>query len=175
MRQAGGHIWLYSEPGIGSSFKLYFPRVDAPAPAQIDIPPVATPAGNGHLLVVEDELVVREMTTKVLHRLGYDVTVAASGAEAREMLLAGGVQIDVLVSDVVMPGGVSGIDLAEFVFDRYPRAGAVLLSGYTADILDLERLIKRGVIFLAKPVPTHELLAAVARAAEHRRDLEAAR
>ena len=72
-----------------------------------------------------------------------------------------------LVTDVVMPG-MSGIELAERVFDRFPRTGVVLLSGYTAETLDVERIMARGGIFLSKPLASHELLAAVARAAKHR-------
>ena len=167
MHQAGGHVWLYSEPGIGSTFKLYFPRVDAPAVAPHVARAARRAVGSGTVMVVEDESSVRDMTTIVLRRAGYDVHSVADGAEAIQRLEELTAPIDVLVTDVVMPG-MSGIELAEQVLDRYPTAGVVLLSGYTAETLDLERVMSRGGIFLTKPAPTEELLAAVASAADRR-------
>jgi hypothetical protein len=160
VRQAGGHIWPYSEPGIGTSFKLYFPRVDASA--TMHAPPV-TPApavGAGRILVVEDEAVVRDMTTQLLSRSGYDVIAVASAAEAMARLRGLDQPIDILVTDVIMPQ-LSGVELAEWVMDRYPHVGVVLLSGYTAVTLDLERVTRRGASFVPKPVTTAQLLRAV--------------
>ena len=161
VRQAGGHIWLYSEPGRGSAFKLYFPRVDA-AVEDAPIEPVTPEVGVGTVLVVEDEPAVRDMTTQLLERAGYRVIAVAGGPEA----LASATNdepIDVLVTDVIMPA-MSGIDLAEQMLDRHPRIGVVLLSGYTAETLDLERVTARGVLFVPKPVTSNQLLQAVQRA-----------
>jgi two-component system cell cycle sensor histidine kinase/response regulator CckA len=162
VRQAGGHIWLYSEPGVGTSFKLYFPRDDAPTtidPAK----PRRMAAGTGTLLVVEDEPAVRDMTTAVLERAGYTVIAVADGVEALAKIATLERPIDVLVSDVVMPN-MSGLELSETVLDRYPETGLVLLSGYTAEILDPSRLTARGAIFVSKPIGTRELLAAIEQA-----------
>jgi PAS domain S-box-containing protein len=169
VRQAGGHIWVYSEPGLGSTFKLFLPRDDAPAVEPPPVPEPASPTGTGTIVVVEDDPVVRRMTTTLLERAGYDVTAFADGAEALAALPALGERIDVLVTDVVMPR-MSGIELAERVLERSPNVGLVLLSGYTAETLDLERLTARGAIFVSKPVTSVGLLDAMAKAMPARSD-----
>ena len=163
VRQAGGHIWVYSEPGIGSSFKIFFPRVDATAIA--DRAPVAPliPVGTGMVLVVEDERLVRDMTTMLLTRSGYRVVAVADGAAAMARLARADEPIDALVTDVIMPN-MSGIELAQWTMDRYPRVGVVLLSGYTAETLNIEQVTARGATFVAKPVTSAQLLAAVQQA-----------
>jgi two-component system, cell cycle sensor histidine kinase and response regulator CckA len=160
VRQAGGHISLSSEPGQGSTFKLYFPRVDA-AVEDLSVVPVTPPIGVGTVLVVEDEPVVRDMTTQLLERAGYRVFAVAGGSEA--LARSATQPIDVLVTDVIMPA-MSGIDLAEQMMERFPRIGVVLLSGYTAETLDLERITARGATFMPKPVTSNQLLQAVQRA-----------
>jgi len=162
VRQAGGHIWLYSEPGRGSSFKLYFPRVDAPA-EEAPFPTVSPSIRGGTIMVVEDEPAVRDMIGQLLERAGYDVVAVADGLEATTTA-ASGQAIDVLVTDVVMPN-MSGIDLAEQMMDRYPLIGVVLLSGYTAETLNIERVTARGATFVPKPITSQRLIQAVQAAA----------
>jgi PAS domain S-box-containing protein len=167
VRQAGGFIWVASEPGAGSTFTLYFPRVDA-QPMVVEAPHGAPlEIGSGTILVVEDETSVREMTSVVLRRAGYDVTAVNDGAQALDRLQALAAPIDVLVTDVVMPG-MSGIELAEQVIDRIPSAGIVLISGYNPETLDLDRVLRRGALFLSKPVTSGDLLDAVKRSPERR-------
>jgi len=162
VRQAGGHIWLYSEPDRGSSFKLYFPRVDAPAEATPH-PTVSTAIEGGIVMVVEDEPAVRDMVAQLLERAGYEVIAVADGLEAITRA-SSEEPIDVLVTDVVMPN-MSGIDLAERMMDRYPRLGVVLLSGYTAETLNIERVTRRSAIFVPKPITSQRLIQAVHQAA----------
>jgi CheY-like chemotaxis protein len=123
--------------------------------------------GVGRVLVVEDEPAVRDMTTKVLERAGYQVLAVADGIQA---LAAAGsaAPFDVLVTDVVMPN-LTGIELAERMMDRYPLIGVVLLSGYTAETLDLERVAARGASFVPKPVTSSQLLQAILDVAASRR------
>ena len=163
VRQAGGHIWVYSEPGVGSRFKLYFPRVDAAVTTEQ--PPVAAAlaVGAGKVLVVEDDRVVRDMTTQLLTRAGYEVIAVAGGAEAMIRLAEPEEPIEVLITDVVMPN-MSGIELAEWTMDRHPQIGVVLLSGYTAETLNLERVTARGAMFVPKPVTSARLLLAIQKA-----------
>jgi PAS domain S-box-containing protein len=166
VQQAGGHISVYSEPGHGTVFKLYFPRVDA----VVEERPLALTdamAGVGRLLVVEDEPTVRAMTTLLLERAGYEVVAVGDAAEALAVAQQL-IPIDVLVSDVVMPN-MSGIELAELMMDRYPLIGVVLLSGYTAETLDLQRVTARGATFVPKPVTSSELLQRVSHAVASRR------
>jgi two-component system, cell cycle sensor histidine kinase and response regulator CckA len=162
VRQAGGHIWLYSEVGHGTTFKIYFPRVTE---GEEQAPPVAGAAplvGAGRVLVVEDEGVVRELTTRVLERAGFEVIATASGSEALSVIEREGHSLHALVTDVVMPG-MSGPQLAEHVLERYPSMRVVLLSGYTAETLDLAAVLAKGAAFLGKPFNREDLVAAVTR------------
>jgi signal transduction histidine kinase len=167
VRQTGGDIWVQSEPGKGSTFQLFFPRVD---PTDEERPIVRAGAMNafGRILVVEDEPAVRDVTTRFLERAGYDVVATADGAEA---IAAAHLSepFDVLVTDVVMPH-MSGIELAEQIMDLDPSIAVVLLSGYTAENLDLERATARGARFVRKPVTSSQLLQAVSEGLASRRE-----
>jgi PAS domain S-box-containing protein len=159
VRQSGGHIWLYSEPGQGTTFKLYFPRVEL---TQEEVQPPMAPeprSASGTVLVVEDEPAVREYTSRVLERRGFRVVAVADAAEALAWLERGE-ELDALVADVVMPG-MSGTELVQQVIDRGRRIGVVLASGYTEDNLDLSDLLAQGAIFVTKPVTPLDLGRAV--------------
>jgi hypothetical protein len=158
VQQAGGHIWLYSEQGRGSTFKLYFPRVDAAEPVSAVVR--SSDIVRGTVLLAEDEATVRQMARQVLRRAGWSVIEASTGGEALQMLESMRHPIDAVVSDVVMPG-IGGIELAEAVLDRYPAVRVVLLSGYTAETLGLERVVARGARFVSKPASRRDLLAAL--------------
>jgi two-component system, cell cycle sensor histidine kinase and response regulator CckA len=161
VRQAGGHIWLYSEPRHGSTFKLYFPRVDEMAEPDPTAEPAETLPASGTILIVEDELHVREMLEKVVTRAGFRVITVADGPAALEVEARHPGEIDILISDVVMPA-MSGIDLAEQMAARRPGIGTILLSGYTAETLDLEQATRRGARFISKPVASGDLRRAIA-------------
>ena len=166
VNQAGGHIRVDSELGKGSSFNLYFPRVDA---GLAEEPVVARAAlvGTGRVLVVEDERVVRTMISQFLERAGYNVVAVADAFEAIDAARFDP-PIDVLVTDIVMPK-MSGIALAEQMMERYPQIGTVLLSGYAAENVDLARITAQGARFVPKPVNLNTLLQAVLEAVDLRR------
>jgi CheY-like chemotaxis protein len=159
VRQAGGNILLYSEPGHGSVFKVYLPVADAREEAARPQPEALPSFGPGRsALIVEDEPAVRDVTSRLLERSGVAVVAVSNGDEA--LAAARSRHFDVLVTDAVMPG-MSGIELADRVYEQDPGVGIVILSGYTAETLDLERAISRGAQSLGKPVTSRTLLAAV--------------
>ncbi len=151
VKQSGGYIWVYSEIGRGTTFKVYLPRTDSEVePVLGDAPPPSRVASRGHetILVAEDEAVVREMVTAALERLGYRVVVASTGEEAVRLIDRLGDEIDLLLSDVVMPG-MSGPDLFDRARRTRPDLRAIFMSGYTA--LSMGRPIPEGVTLLEKP------------------------
>jgi CheY-like chemotaxis protein len=159
VRQAGGHIWLYSEPGLGTTFKLYFPRVMDEAGERRPTERVAD-ARRGSVLLVEDEVTVRDAARLVLQRAGFTVLAPDDPREALELLEARVAPIDALVTDVVMPG-LSGRELARRAMVARPGLGIVLLSGYTPETTDITDLLERGARYASKPIPPRDLVALV--------------
>ncbi|MGK2851161.1 MAG: response regulator [Candidatus Limnocylindrales bacterium] len=158
VEQAGGRISVRSAPGQGSTFKIYLPSINATIEPRR--PAGGAPiTGAGRVLVVEDDPAVRQMVSRLLKRAGYDVLAATDGRAALAMTRLGP-PLDVLVTDVVMPN-MSGIALADTMLDRYPSIGIVLLSGYTPENLDLDRVIAQGARFVSKPVSADGLVQAV--------------
>jgi PAS domain S-box-containing protein len=156
VKQSGGHIWLYSEQGRGTTFKLYFPRVSETADVVTATPePTVAPAADETVLLVEDETAVREITRIVLARHGYRVLVAENGATALALADAHPGQIDLLITDVVMPG-IGGRALAEQLQERRPGLRTLYISGYTEDAIVRQGVLEANVAFLAKPFsPDH--------------------
>jgi PAS domain S-box-containing protein len=156
LQRSRGQVRVESKPGAGTAFHLYFPRASAPAaPAPSREPPELQPAGRGEtILVVEDEPELREAVSAILRRLGYQVRQAASAAEAWETL-QGGAPIDLLFTDVVMPGGMDGFELAERALARWPGLRVVVTSGYTERLQSPKAAHARHV--LLKPYRLQEL------------------
>ncbi len=131
VRQSDGFLTIDSALGAGTIIRIHLPRVEAEAPrasSQSD-----TPGGSGKVLVVEDDPDVRELVIAQLQDLGYATLAAASGPEALDVLEAPGTHpIDLVLTDVVMPGGMSGVELVRAARARRPGLKAVLTSGYTA-------------------------------------------
>ena len=155
VKQAGGDIWVYSELGKGTTFKLYFPKVAEPA-SDLHGDRVAAPQGAETILVVEDEQGVRELTTKMLKRLGYNVLAAGSGAEALEIARSHTGHIALMVTDVVMPN-MSGAQLAAELRHSQPDIKVVFISGYTENAISQHGVLDEGVQFLAKPFSRESL------------------
>jgi len=160
VKQSGGVIWAYSEPGHGTTVKVYLPRIEgrvrATAAKAID----QGGAGTETILVVEDEEAVRELTALILTSAGYRVITATDGPEA---LLEHGRhpdRIDLLLTDVVMPG-MSGKELADRLTGLTPHLGVLYMSGYTDNAIVHHGVLDEGTHFIAKPFRGKGLLAKV--------------
>ena len=158
VRQSGGHIWVYSEPGRGSTFKVYLPRAETRS--ETHKVPVFTPdpeGGSEAVLVVEDEAPVRKLLCSVLKSKGYRVSEAASGAEALEVNRSAPAPIQLLVTDLVMPG-MGGRELGEHMMDAQPGLKVLYVSGYTEDAVVRQGNLTNGTSFLSKPFTPETLL-----------------
>jgi len=157
VKQTGGDIWVYSEPGQGTTFKLYFPRVFEPLSETTGANPSLTRRSGGEtILVVEDEQAVRELTVRILEQLGYAILTACSGAEALEICGAHTGHIDLLLTDVVMPN-MSGRQLADHLQVSRPQTKVLFLSGYTENTVVHHGVLDAGVDFLPKPFSRENL------------------
>jgi PAS domain S-box-containing protein len=160
VKQSDGYVWPYSEPGQGTTFKIYLPSVGgAPSAPLVTAQPESARSGEV-ILVVEDEESVRVMTHRLLESEGYACLEAADGAEAVE-LLAGAARVDLVITDVVMPT-MNGRQLAQRLEDLRPGLPVLFMSGYTDDEMVRRGLIEPGYPFLSKPF-TPEVLAAKVR------------
>jgi CheY-like chemotaxis protein len=151
VKQSGGDIWVYSEPGHGTTFKLYFPRVAEPvSTSSLEESTLPHRPGGETIMLVEDEAQVRELTAKMLRQLGYTVLAAANGDEAIAVSLAHVGAISLLVTDVVMPN-MSGKLVADALVASRPDIRVLYLSGYTENTVVDHGVLDSSVDFLSKP------------------------
>ena len=162
VKQSGGHIAAYSEPGIGTTFKVYLRRSGAavaePKPAPSAVGPLE---GDETILVVEDSAMLRPMLAEVLESYGYSVLVAADGIEALELAARHAGPIDLVLTDVVMPR-MNGRELVDELVTRRPGTKALLTSGYP-DPLTRRDLANGHHAFIQKPYVVEELLTTIRR------------
>jgi PAS domain S-box-containing protein len=160
VKQSGGHINVYSEPGVGTTFRLYLPRDASGAPAGAPEPePPASVGGDETILIVEDNEAMRRVVKRQLTDLGYRVVEADSAAAALELLEDQ--PITLLFSDVVMPGEMDGIELARTAMTRWPALKVLLTSGFPESRLDPNGDDLAGLRLLGKPYRRDELARAL--------------
>jgi len=157
VRQSGGSIGVASEPGTGSTFRIYLPVVEEALAQAVAVVPLPIPRGTETLLLVEDEAAVRELARRNLTAQGYDVLTANDGRDALTLLKGRGGDIALLVTDVVMPN-MSGPELVTAVHQRWPAIRVIYTSGYTSSAVVQAGVASSEVLFLQKPYAPTALL-----------------
>jgi signal transduction histidine kinase len=157
VKQSAGFVWVYSEPGRGTTFKVYFPRVDATAgPDEHVVAQAESPSGSETVLLVDDSAPVRAVSRRVLEGYGYTVLEAGTGAEALQAAKAYGKRIHLLLTDIVMPG-ISGRDLAAQLGGMMSGLRVLYMSGYTDDAIVRHGVLETGIAYMQKPFTGDEL------------------
>ncbi|MDR3534701.1 MAG: CHASE3 domain-containing protein [Rhodopila sp.] len=164
VKQSGGHVKVYSEPGEGTSVKLYLPRAvgDARTRTQRSDVPTDPPQGSATILVVEDEAGVREIAVAILRNQGYHVLEAPDGEEGLRIFGSHAADVDMLLTDVVLPGKVRGRELAERITAIRPEVKVLFMSGYTENAIVHHGRLDNGVQLLGKPFSREQLARKVA-------------
>jgi PAS domain S-box-containing protein len=169
VKQSGGHVTIYSEPSHGTTVKIYFPLVAGESAKPVAVDDANIPLGQGEtVLVVEDDPDVRDLAIALLRQLGYTVIEASDGHKALA-LLADNPEIDLLLSDIVLPRGMSGAALAERVHKKRPNMPVLYMSGYAADSVIKRGIIDRGAKLISKPFRKAEIARKVHQALEERK------
>ena len=162
VRQSGGYIWVYSEPGQGTCFKIYFPRHvgDDAAPQQPAQDRIVATTRSAELLLVEDEPLVRGAVRKILEKAGYTLTAVDSAPAAIAEFSARHGRFDLVITDMVMPG-MSGAELIRELRERNPDLRAIIMSGYSEELTLRETVLPANAVYLEKPISPNDLTSCV--------------
>jgi two-component system, cell cycle sensor histidine kinase and response regulator CckA len=157
VRQSGGHIRVNSRLHHGSTFTVYFPRVEGPGEHFEELPGwTDQPRAAGTVLVVEDELAVRRLASRVLRARGYRVLEASNGVEALQLMDRLGGRLDLVLTDIIMPG-LSGPALVERLLPGTPELKVLYITGYSEEAIRQHGLLPAGGALLEKPFTAHQL------------------
>jgi PAS domain S-box-containing protein len=161
VKQNNGFINVYSELGHGTTFRIYLPKTERQSePAQVKQVPTPFSPGSETILFVEDEPMIRELGKTMLETMGYKVLEAPDSEEAIRLAQGYSERIDLLITDVVMPG-MNGRDLATILLASYPELKILFMSGYTADIISRQGVLIAGTHFIQKPFSRNQLSAII--------------
>jgi len=161
VKQSGGYVWVYSEPNQGTTFKVYFPRIDQPVEGVgVEKKPAGVRRGTETILLVEDDEQLRQLVVSVLGESGYKVLAAAGTAEGLALCRSNHNDIRLLVTDVILPG-MNGRQLAEQVKQISPRTRVLYISGYTSNAIVHYGVLDPGLWFLPKPFSLSALVVKV--------------
>ncbi|HUK86703.1 MAG TPA: ATP-binding protein, partial [Terriglobales bacterium] len=166
VKQSNGYIWVSSEPGQGTTFKVYLPRVERAPEGLEAAAPAAQKPGTETILLVEDDWQLRDLARSLLSSLGYHVLTVDTVGEVESVVGRHSGGIDLLLTDVVMPG-MSGNELARRVSERRPGIRVLYMSGYTADTVVRHGVVESGTHFLRKPFTSTSLAAKVREVLDH--------
>jgi CheY-like chemotaxis protein len=169
VKQSGGHVKIYSEVGRGTTVKLYFPRAREQATPILERPAAAAPPGGRTILVVEDDPDVRRLSTEALGDAGYRILEASDGQTALG-ILKDGHEVDLLFTDLVLPGGVDGIGVAEQARAMCPNIKVLFTTGYSYNAAKRTNGIEETADVLAKPFRKTELIRKIREVLGHIKD-----
>jgi CheY-like chemotaxis protein len=150
VKQSGGFMWVYSELGKGTTFKIYLPRAHAHQHATPTTPHKNRIVGSETILLVEDDEEVRQVASRILRRNGYRVIEAGNGSDALKAADNEAEPVDLIVTDIVMPE-MGGTELAKRIREKQPDARILFTSGYTEDAVVRQSLLHEGESFIEKP------------------------
>ncbi|HEX6062564.1 MAG TPA: ATP-binding protein, partial [Longimicrobiales bacterium] len=150
IKQMGGHIFVYSEPGHGTTFKIYLPRAGGSSPRRRAVVPPSGASSNESVLIVEDDDAVRTLARRVLDSRGYRVWTCSGAEEALDIMQQYGDDMSLVISDVVMPG-INGQELSRRIQTLWPHVAVLFMSGYTDDDVRRNDLIGAADYFIEKP------------------------
>jgi CheY-like chemotaxis protein len=150
VKQSGGHISVYSEPGQGTTFKVYFPATALVNKSQPEHVVLQTSSHGETILVIEDEDDLRNMIVRALRRRDYNVLEARNGEEALEIVPKNNNDVQLLITDMVMPG-MRGTEAAQRLINLVPNLKVLYMSGYTDNAMFHQKLLDAGTIFIQKP------------------------
>ena len=160
VKQNNGNIWVYSEPGLGTTFKIYFPRVELSETPSVPESRSASQHGTETILLVEDDLDIREVASTILTAAGYNVITVENTTAAVEVARTASQRIELLLTDIIMPG-MSGVELRNRVRALRPGIKALYMTGYAGQELNRRGLLKSEALVLQKPFDSYTLLANV--------------
>ena len=159
--QHQGWVEVESVVGEGTTFRVFLPAAEAPAPPPIEASPAKSQGGTETILLVEDDNQMRRMVRLTLARQGYVILEATNGAEAIQIWERQGSNVDLLLTDMVMPGGFSGAELAARLRQSKPELKVLISSGYAAELSQQEGGLPEGISFLSKPYDPSALIKTV--------------